>query len=248
MKKTFFLGKTFFFLVLFLIPGLFTANFCFAKLNDPTNVHVVLPVGEGSAKVAWEWAGPSSNPDCSVCGPICGSTNCGTNNRFVLSYRIFGTQNEWSKRYPSASVREYTIMGLVENTTYEWTIMAEAVNPADNSAEAPGDNFTTSSGGGNGNGNGNGNGGGGSPIDLTNPLKAETLQEALDSLINFLFFLAMVLAPILIIYAGFLILTAGGDARKISRGRQVIMWTLVAVAIVLFAKGLPAVIKGAFGG
>lgn len=220
--------KTFFFLVLFLILGFFTANFCFAKLNDPTNVHVVPPVGEGSAKVAWDW-----------------SAGGGSINRFVLSYRIAGSQNEWSKRYPSADVREYTIMGLVENTTYEWTIMAEAVNPADNSAETQGDNFTTLSGGGGGDGGG---GDGGSPVDLTNPLRAATLQEALNNLINFLFFLAMALAPILIIYAGFLILTAGGDARKISRGKQIIMWTLIAVAIILFAKGLPAVIKGAFGG
>ena len=93
----------------------------------------------------------------------------------------------------------------------------------------------------------NGNGGGGT-FDLTNPLDAETLQEALNSFLNFLFFLAMALAPILIIYAAYLILTSGGDATKINRGKQIILWTLIAVAIVLFAKGFPALIKGAFGG
>jgi len=93
----------------------------------------------------------------------------------------------------------------------------------------------------------NGNGGGGT-FDLTNPLDAETLQEALNSFLNFLFFLAMALAPILIIYAAYLILASGGDAAKINRGKQIILWTLIAVAIVLFAKGFPALIKGAFGG
>ena len=89
---------------------------------------------------------------------------------------------------------------------------------------------------------------GGGPFGLTNPLDADTLQEALDRFLNFLFFLAIALAPILIVYAAFLILTSGGDAAKINRGKQIILWTLIAVALVLFAKGFPALIKGAFGG
>ena len=93
----------------------------------------------------------------------------------------------------------------------------------------------------------NGNGGGG-PFNLTNPLDADTLQEALDRFLNFLFFLAIALAPILIVYAAFLILASGGDAAKINRGKQIILWTLIAFALVLFAKGFPALIKGAFGG
>ncbi len=90
--------------------------------------------------------------------------------------------------------------------------------------------------------------GGGSPVGLINPLQARTLQEAIDALINFLFYLAMAVAPILIVYAGFLILTAGGDATKITKAKQIILWTLIAVAIILFAKGFPALIKGALGG
>ncbi len=95
---------------------------------------------------------------------------------------------------------------------------------------------------------GDGNGGNGNPIGLINPLQAKTLQEAIDAFVKFLFYLAMAVAPILIVYAGFLILTAGGDATKITKARQIILWTLVAVAIILFAKGFPALIKGALGG
>lgn len=215
-----------FFLILFFSLGTFKE--VLAVLNAPTNLQVPA-VGEGSAKVSWQWV-----------------SGGGTINRFVLSYRIAGTQQEWTKRYPSADVREYTIMGLTENTTYEWTIMAEAVNPADNSTETAGPPFNTLSGGVDG-GNG-GNGGNDGIIGLLNPLKAKTLIEAINALINFLFILAMALAPILIIYAAYLILTAGGDAAKISKARTIILWTLIAVAIILFAKGLPAVIKGVFGG
>ena len=163
----------------------------------------------------------------------------------LTAYRLYNP-NPWTKRYPSAGVRGYTIRGLTEQTTYEWTIMAEAENPTDNSEESDIDAFTTKAGTVNSNGSGLGNGG--SPIGLINPLAADTLEEALNAFINFLFWLAMAVAPILIVYAGFLLLTAAGDPAKISKARQVITWTLVAVAIILFAKGLPALIKGAFGG
>ena len=45
-----------------------------------------------------------------------------------------------------------------------------------------------------------------------------------------------------------IIYTTGGDATKIKKARQIILWTLIAVAIILFAKGFPALIKGALGG
>ncbi len=86
------------------------------------------------------------------------------------------------------------------------------------------------------------------PIELINPLAADTLEEALNAFINFLFWLAVVVAPILIIYAGFLLLIAAGDPAKISKAKQVITWTLIALVIILFAKGLPALIKGVLGG
>lgn len=90
-------------------------------------------------------------------------------------------------------------------------------------------------------------GGDGIPI-LINPLKAKTLEEAINALINFLFFLAMAIAPILIIYAAFLLLTAHGDPKQISKAKTIIFWTVIALAIVLLAKGLPSVIKGVLGG
>ena len=129
---------------------------------------------------------------------------------------------------------------------YIWKVIAynTAGNPIDYSGEC---SFTTESVPVPPGPPGPPNGGGG-PFNLTNPLNADTLQEALNSFLNFLFFLAMALGPIMIVYAAFLILTSGGDSTKISRGRQIILWTLIAVAIVLFAKGLPALIKGAFGG
>ena len=93
-----------------------------------------------------------------------------------------------------------------------------------------------------------GNGNGWIPIELKNPLKAETLEEAIEALINFLFYLVMVVAPLMIIYAAFLMLTAAGATEQINKGKTIIFWTLMALVIVLLAKGLPSLIKGAMGG
>ena len=91
-------------------------------------------------------------------------------------------------------------------------------------------------------------GDGGGPIDLINPLNKDTLWETIDALINFLVVLAFAVGPILIIYAAFLILTAAGKAEQINKGKTIILWTLIALTIILLAKGLPSIIKGALGG
>jgi len=89
---------------------------------------------------------------------------------------------------------------------------------------------------------------GGPPAELTPPLAAETLEELFTAIINFLFYLAMSVGPIMIIYAAFLILTAAGKAEQVNKGKTIILWTLIAIAIVLLAKGLPSIIKGILGG
>ncbi len=225
-------------LILFFSLGIFGEALA---LTNPTNPKVCTGCtqypdgecrGEGYAKLCWEW-----------------SNGTGIIKQFKILFREKDSDT-WTARYPDMSNRDYILGGLMENTTYQWRIKAEAVNPADDSYFADGEEFITRAGTTNG-GTTDGDttdGDNTGPIGLVNPLKAKTLKEALDALINFLFFLAMALAPILIIYAAFLTLTAAGDAVKINKAKQIILWTLVAVAIVLLAKGLPSVIKGAFGG
>lgn len=91
-------------------------------------------------------------------------------------------------------------------------------------------------------------GDGGPPAELTPPIAAETLAELFTAIINFLFYLVIALVPLMIIWAAFLILTAAGKAEQVNKGKTIILWTLVAIAIVLLAKGLPSVVKGILGG
>ncbi len=147
---------------------------------------------------------------------------------------------------------DLTVGNINYLSEYAWKITAynAAGNPV---ASSPEYSFKTEqapegprpNGGGPNGGGPNGNGGSGV---LLNPLKAKDLEGAIDSLINILFILAMAIGPLLVIYAAFIMLTAGGDATKVNKAKQILLWTFIAIAIVLLAKGLPAAVKGILGG
>jgi len=223
--------KSIIFLIIFLGFTFLNSDFCLAKLNEPI-IPVDLPTaGEGSAILKWEW-----------------SEGGGTLKQFKLLYKEKAS-TVWTAKYPiaDAGTITYNLMGLAENTTYQWRVKAEAENPTNDSDFVDGPEFTTRQAPipqpePNGNGDLFG------PIALKNPLNQDSLWDAINAVIDFFVVLAFVVAPILIIYSAFLMIFAGGNAMKISKAKSIISWTLIALAIILFAKGLPSVIKGMFGG
>jgi len=84
-------------------------------------------------------------------------------------------------------------------------------------------------------------------ICIENPLKATSFQELLDSLINFIFFLGIVLTPLMVVIAGFYLMTAAGDPHRVQTAKQIFLYTCVGLAIILFAKGLVSVLKAILG-
>jgi len=217
------------FLIIVLGLSVLKSDFCLAKLNNPENLEVSA-VGEGSAILKWEWY-----------------ENSGILKQFKVLYKDKNS-TYWIPRYPDANagIITYNLTALSENTTYQWRVSAEAENTDDYSDFVDGPDFTTTQAPAPPPPNGNGNGGIIGPIKLRNPLNQDSLWDAINAVIDFLIVLAFAIAPILIIYSASLMLFAAGDATKVNRAKSIISWTLIAVAIVLFAKGLPSVIKGMF--
>ena len=85
--------------------------------------------------------------------------------------------------------------------------------------------------------------GGGSTVPLENPISSTSLTGVLENILNFLFGLAIVILPIIIIYSGILLIGAGGNPEKISKGRTILLWAVIAFAIILLARGLPTVLR-----
>jgi len=80
-------------------------------------------------------------------------------------------------------------------------------------------------------------------ICICNPLEAEDFETIIENLINFIFQIAVLLAPLMIIIGAFLLVTSGGSISRVERAKNIITWTLIGFAIILLAKGIITVIK-----
>jgi len=84
-------------------------------------------------------------------------------------------------------------------------------------------------------------------ICIENPLEAESFEELLNTIVTFISWIAIAIAPIMIMIAAFFLLTAGGDPKRVDTARRIILWTVIGLAIILFAKGLISVLKQIIG-
>lgn len=85
-------------------------------------------------------------------------------------------------------------------------------------------------------------------ICIPNPICAESFEELIENLIDFIFWAAVAIAPIMIIVAGAYLVFSGGDPEKVKRAKSIILWTIIGFVIVLLAKGLVSMVKQIIGG
>jgi len=79
---------------------------------------------------------------------------------------------------------------------------------------------------------------------LESPIEHENFGDLIDAIIKFIFNIALVLAPLLIVIGGFYFVAAAGDPSKIETGKRIILYTLIGFLIILISRGLVEVIKG----
>lgn len=84
-------------------------------------------------------------------------------------------------------------------------------------------------------------------VALCNPLKSSTIGDLIERLADFIFNVALVLTPVLVLYAGFLFLTSAGDPKKIATAKNILLWTVIGLGIILLSKGIVAIMKGLLG-
>ncbi len=82
---------------------------------------------------------------------------------------------------------------------------------------------------------------------ICNPLATTNFEVIIDNIIDFIFNIAIVLAPLMTIVAGFLFVTAGGNLEQINRAKAMITWSIIGFLIILLAKGIMAVIESLLG-
>lgn len=83
-------------------------------------------------------------------------------------------------------------------------------------------------------------------VTIDNPLTANTFEELVDGIITFVFNIALVVAPIMIIGSGFIFVTSGGDPRGVQRAKDILIYTVVGFFVIMISRGFITMIRGLF--
>jgi len=83
---------------------------------------------------------------------------------------------------------------------------------------------------------------------ICNPLEYQTLEELIEHLTNFILAISLALVPAAILFGAFYILTAAVDPNRVQKGQKVIMYAVIGLGIILFAKGIISLIRYVLGG
>lgn len=84
-------------------------------------------------------------------------------------------------------------------------------------------------------------------VEFQNPITSNTLDQVISNLTDFVFTIALIICPLVIIIGGFLFVTASGDPKKVEVGKQMIFWALVGLAIAMLAKGAVVLLRALLG-
>jgi len=83
----------------------------------------------------------------------------------------------------------------------------------------------------------------GSTSQITNPIGAETFVELVEMVVQWILNIAMVLAPLVIVYGGLTYMTAAGNTGKITQARNIILYAALGLLLALLAWSLVGVFK-----
>ena|SRR3989338_1834578 len=82
---------------------------------------------------------------------------------------------------------------------------------------------------------------------ICNPLTTAKFTDVVDRILNILFFVAIAVAPVMILVAGFKFLTGGGSPETLKGARTMLIWTGVGFGIILLSKGIVVILRGVIG-
>ncbi len=83
----------------------------------------------------------------------------------------------------------------------------------------------------------------GSSLTFTNPIKVDSIDDLLTTLLKVAGRIGAIVAVFFFIYAGFLYVTARGDEDSITKAHETLKWTAVGTAVLIGASALAAIIQ-----
>ena len=81
-------------------------------------------------------------------------------------------------------------------------------------------------------------------LKLQNPIKYNNIPDIIKAILDVIVQISVPVVAVLIIYSGFLYVTAQGNEEKLKVAHRALVWTLVGAAVLLGASVLSGVIAG----
>ena len=89
------------------------------------------------------------------------------------------------------------------------------------------------------------------PLDencICSPITATSVPALVKTITNWVFYIAIVLSPLMILIGAFFLMTAAGDPKRVETGKKFILWTIVGIAVILFSRVIIGIVRGVLGG
>lgn len=87
-------------------------------------------------------------------------------------------------------------------------------------------------------------------ISIPNPLgpNCEDVGCVLQRIAGFLLLIATPILTIMVLWAGFLLLSSGGDPKRVQAGQKALLWAVIGFAIILINWGFASIVEEILGG
>ncbi len=83
-------------------------------------------------------------------------------------------------------------------------------------------------------------------VCIPNPLQVNTFFDLLTIAENVLFTFALILSPIMVLYAAFLLVAGGDNPQNRTKAINILIWTVVGFLVILFSKGAVLILQSIF--
>lgn len=85
-------------------------------------------------------------------------------------------------------------------------------------------------------------------VEIGNPLpEFNSFWELLGAVIDFIFYVSIPLAALLIVVAAYLFLASGGEPEKVRQARHIIIYTLIGLVVIFLSKAIISLLAQIFG-
>ncbi len=73
---------------------------------------------------------------------------------------------------------------------------------------------------------------------IQSPTSYNSITDLLNGMADFLYNISFLIAPLMIIIAGFVFVTSGGLEKRITKAKDILLYTFVGFLVIVLARGL----------